>query len=274
MLAANSEFPLLLKFIFPTDKLSIQVHPDDAYAEAHERAAGGRGKTEMWHVVSAEPNAQVLVGLKSGVDKQAFLEGLRKDTLESLFQSHPVRAGDTMFVPAGTPHTIGSGMIIFEVQEYSDLTYRVYDYGRVDAQGKPRELHIDKALQVMNFGASSARKTSRLSLPADGLERFLLLACRYFAAEQWEPRGAFVMRTDPSHFDLVVSISANGFLNQIPCRLGDCWFLPANLGEYNFLPLEKPATLLRTYPPDLNALRAELWEAGHDKAVAREAVFD
>jgi len=273
-MADRGEFPLLVKFIFPTDKLSIQVHPDDAYAKAHEGGAGGRGKTEMWHVVSAEPHAQILAGLKPGVDKRAFLEGLEKETLESLFQAHPVRAGDTIFVPAGTPHTIGSGMIILEVQEYSDLTYRVYDYGRVDAQGRPRELHIDKALQVMNFGATSARKTSRLSLPADDLQRSLLVACPYFAVEEWEPAGPFVMRTDPSHFDLLVSISADGFLNQIPCRRGDCWLLPANLGEYNFLPLEKPATLLRTYPPDLNVVRAELWEAGHDKTVAREAVFD
>jgi mannose-6-phosphate isomerase len=277
-LAGCDEFPLLVKFIFPSDKLSIQVHPDDAYAEAHEKAAGGRGKTEMWYVVSAEPDAQVLVGLKPGVDKRAFREGLEKHTLESLFQAHPVHAGDTIFVPAGTPHTIGSGMIIFEVQEYSDLTYRVYDYGRVDAQGKARELHIDKALEVINFGATAARKTSRLSLPAEDLERSLLAACRYFAAEHWEPAGPFVMQTDPSHFDLLVSVSADGFLNargfRFPCRRGDCWFLPANLGEYNFLPLEKPATLLRAYLPDLNTLRGELQQAGHAQAIARDAVFD
>src|SRR6266478_7399712 len=124
------DFPLLLKFIFPTDKLSIQVHPDDAYAAIHERAAGGRGKTEMWHIVSAEPGARILMGLKPGVDKKDFLAGLENQTLESLFQSHTVQAGDTIFVPAGTPHAIGPGMIVCEVQEYSDLTYLVYDYCR------------------------------------------------------------------------------------------------------------------------------------------------
>jgi mannose-6-phosphate isomerase len=275
---ATPEFPLLLKFIFPTDKLSIQVHPDDAYASVHEREAGGRGKTEMWYVVSAEPDARVYVGLKSGVDKQAFLDGLRKNTLESLLQAHTIRAGDTIFIPAGTPHFIGPGMILFEVQEYSDLTYRIYDFGRVDAQGRLRDLHIDKALQVINFGVTSARKTDILSLPAEDLERSLLAACRYFAAEQWQPVGPFVMKTDPAHFDLLVSVSADGFLNaqgvRFPCRRGDCWFLPANLGEYNFLPLEQPATLLRTYPPELEVLRAELLEAGHAKTVARGAVFD
>src|SRR5258708_17759720 len=153
----EAEFPLLLKFIFPTDKLSIQVHPDDAYAASHEAAAGGRGKTEMWHVVSAEPGARLLAGLKSGVTKERVLSALADHTLEDLFQSHEVHAGDTYFIPAGTPHTIGPGMIICEVQEYSDLTYRLYDSGRVDANGKPRELHVAKALDVMSFDSSADR---------------------------------------------------------------------------------------------------------------------
>src|SRR5262252_2901760 len=101
------DFPLLIKFIFPNDKLSIQVHPDDAYAALHEQAAGGRGKTEMWHVVSAEPNSRVLVGLRPDVDKSTFLRALASHQLEDLFESHVVHAGDTLFVPAGTPHTIG-----------------------------------------------------------------------------------------------------------------------------------------------------------------------
>src|SRR5229473_8116726 len=115
-LAAVPEFPLLVKFIFPTDKLSIQVHPDDSYASKHEKAAGGRGKTEMWHVVSADSRAQVLLGLKPGVDKEKFREGLGHQNLENLFQAVPVHAGETLFVPAGTPHTIGPGMVICEVQ--------------------------------------------------------------------------------------------------------------------------------------------------------------
>src|SRR5689334_5875940 len=147
----ETDFPLLLKFIFPKDKLSIQVHPDDAYAAIHEKAAGGRGKTEMWHIVSAEPGARLLAGLKPGVTKEKFVAALADHTLEDLFQSHQVQAGDTFFLPAGTAHTIGPGMIVCEVQEYSDLTYRVYDYGRVDASGKPRELHVEKALQVIDF---------------------------------------------------------------------------------------------------------------------------
>ena len=124
-LTSVQDFPLLVKFIFPTDKLSIQVHPDDAYASVHEKAAGGRGKTEMWHIVSAQPGARLLAGLKSGVTKEKFLEALAAHTLEDVFESHEVHAGETFFIPAGTPHTIGPKMVICEIQEYSDITYRV-----------------------------------------------------------------------------------------------------------------------------------------------------
>ncbi len=121
-LASHKDFPLLVKFMFPHDKLSIQVHPDDAYAAVHEQAVGGRGKTEMWHAVSSDPGASLLLGLKEGIGKQQFLEAMRANNLEDVFQSHFVTAGDTFFVRPGTPHTIGPGMILCEVQQYSDLT--------------------------------------------------------------------------------------------------------------------------------------------------------
>lgn len=275
---AGEDFPLLVKFIFPKDMLSLQVHPDDAYASTHERAAGGRGKTEMWHIVSAERGARILLGLKPGVDKKAFLAGLQNHTLESLFESRTVHAGDTIFVPARTPHAIGPGMIICEVQEYSDLTYRVYDFGRVDASGKPRELHIDKALQVTNFGATSACKTAKLPLPAEDGDRSLLAACRYFAAERWEGASPFTVEMEPSHFDLLIVLAGDGILSApdfgFPCSAGDCWFLPANLGEYRFAPIDGSATLIRTYAPNLAALREELYQAGIAKTVVANVVFD
>src|SRR5260370_2631748 len=140
----------------------------------------------MWHAVSALPGAQLQLGLKPGVDQEKFRAGLASGMLDDLFDVQPVRTGDTFFVPAGTPHSIGPNMVICEVQEYSDLTYRVYDFGRVDAHGKQRELHIDKALQVTNFGKPAGGKVTPLLLPADGATRSLLAACRYFAAERWE----------------------------------------------------------------------------------------
>lgn len=280
-IAAGGEFPLLLKFIFPTDKLSIQVHPDDSYAEAHEKAAGGRGKTEMWHVVSAEPNAQVLVGLKSGVDKKAFLEGLKKNTLESLFQAHLVHAGDTIFVPAGTPHTIGAGMIIFEVQEYSDLTYRVYDYGRVDAQGKPRELHIEKALDVIRFG-SSASVPFQCDTPMNevGIAYVkYLAACRYFAAEEWFFEGWSAKEsTDAQRFELLTVLRGAG---KIRCEAGECayaagqtWLLPASLGQYELGSSSGETRMVRVYVPDIAALKRTITAKGYTEEEQRRFIFD
>ena len=162
------DFPLLVKFLFPTEKLSIQVHPDDAFAGEFEHAAGGRGKTEMWHIVSAEPGAELLLGLKSGVTREDFLRGIAQGNVEELFLRYTVHAGETYFVEPGTQHAILPGMIVCEVQEYSDLTYRVYDYGRVDGQGKPRELHLEKALEVTRFDGTAQRQNYA---PATALTR-------------------------------------------------------------------------------------------------------
>jgi len=275
-LTRESDFPLLVKFIFPTDKLSIQVHPDDAYASVHEKAAGGRGKTEMWHAVSAEPGAQVMVGLKPGVTKEKFLEGLAPHTLESLFQAHAVHPGDTFFVPAGTPHTIGPKMILCEVQQYSDLTYRVYDYGRVDAHGKPRELHIEKALEVMNFGYAKGGKVAPLVLKAAEHTEKLLCACSYFAVERVEFSERCEFPSDSAHFQLLVILAGRGNLGwpdtAARCSAGECWFLPASLDLAALHPLQ-PTTVLRAYVPDLAVLRQHLHDSGASAAATFQSVF-
>ena len=140
----------------------------------------------MWHVVSAKPGASLLLGLKAGVTREKLLEALQNHTLEDLLERHPVHAGDTFFVPARTPHTIGTDMVICEVQEYSDLTYRVYDYGRVDAHGKPRELHVDKALAVMDFDPPHGGKVTPRSWIKGRENRGLnhLVKCSYFSVDR------------------------------------------------------------------------------------------
>ncbi len=272
-----SDFPILVKFIFPNDKLSIQVHPDDAYADAHEKAAGGRGKTELWHVVSAEPGAQVLVGLKRGVSKEKFLDGISANTLEGLLNPHLVNAGDTFFVPAGTPHTIGPGMVICEVQEYSDLTYRVYDYGRVDALGKPRELHIEKALEVMKFGSPVNSRVKDLPLPSDDAFKFLLAACRYFATERWEFEWNVPSQSNPAHFEILVFLSGRGALEspetEQSYQRGECWLMPASLGTFEMKPKEN-TTIIRAYVTDLTSLRGELRQQGIPEANLASVLSD
>lgn len=276
-LASVQEFPLLVKFIFPNEKLSIQVHPGDAYASQHEKTAGGRGKTEMWHVISAEPEARVLVGLVPQVDAKQLVSAIETKTLEDIFVHWRVQPGDTFFLPAGTPHTIGSGMILCEVQEYSDLTYRVYDYGRVDAHGKPRELHIQKALDVIEFGRTIHAKTSRITLPAHQFQRYLLAACPYFATERWKPAARMESQSHPEHFDLFVILTGGGDFTwgdgSSKYHSGECWLIPAGLGRFALDPKE-PTGILRTYVPDLPRLRAGLEQRGLSQLEIEKTVFD
>jgi mannose-6-phosphate isomerase len=254
------DFPLLLKFIFPTDKLSIQVHPDDTYAAVHERAAGGRGKTEMWYVVSAEPGARLLAGLKPCATREKCLAALADHTLEDLFQSHEVHAGDTFFIPAGMPHTIGPGMVICEVQEYSDLTYRLYDYGRVDTNGKPRQLHVEKALEVMNFRFDGGGKVAtHTRLVRDKKVWEDLVDCPYFSTSRLEIDERIHLNMVPSEqFALWVILEGEGrigwsstphgmfgssYAGEFSYKRGECWFLPAEFNGHGFYPKQRTSVL-------------------------------
>src|SRR5712692_6670652 len=276
-LASTKDFPLLVKFIFPTDKLSIQVHPNDSYASVHEKKAGGFGKTEMWHAVSAEAGAHVLIGLVPKADEKKFLEALGNNTIENLFVHWRVQPGDTFFVPAGTPHTIGPGMVLCEIQEYSDLTYRVYDYGRVDVNGIPRELHIKKALDVIQFGRPIGAKTSRIRLRVDGTDVSLIAACSHFATERWKIVVETNVRTNAEHFELLVILTGNGNLTwgtgSTKCQSGECWLIPACMGKLALAP-GNPLKILRTYVPDLAALRARLKDAGRGFQEFEKTVFE
>jgi mannose-6-phosphate isomerase len=281
-LAHVSEFPILVKFIFPADKLSIQVHPDDAYASVNEQAAGGRGKTEMWHAVTAQPEARVLIGLKPGVDREKFLKALDARTLEQLFEAHPVNPGDTFFIPAGTPHAIGPHMVLCEIQEYSDLTYRVYDYGRTDVHGNPRELHITKALEVTDF--TKTRGGGRVLHPRDfagaqlrpgpggnaapplgSRSSHLLAACPFFSATRQDFVSRIETRSTPERFEVAIILSGAGSIEwhgkQAKYQAGECWFIPASLGTFAFQ-AESATAVIRATVPDLTELRGTLLEEG------------
>ena len=262
-LANVSDFPLLVKFLFPTDKLSIQVHPDDAYASVHEQAAGGRGKTEMWHIISADPGAHVLLGLQPGTTKEKFLAALASGTVESLFNRVPVSAGDTIFVPARTGHAICPGMVLCEVQEYSDLTYRVYDYNRLDARGNPRELHVAKALDVMSFDSTTAAKLKALPIPTARGRRLLLVACPYFAVERTDFDESIDWYPSLNSVEIVVCLSGPGKIaweeGEAAFHKGDCWLLPANMPKRSFV-VNGSASFIRAYVPDVPSMLEE-WSA-------------
>lgn len=267
------EFPLLVKFLFPTDKLSIQVHPDDAFASKFEQAAGGRGKTEMWHIVSAEPGAELLIGLKPGVGREQFVRAAADGTVEELFVRYPVTAGETYFIEAGTQHAILPGMVVCEIQEYSDLTYRVYDYGRVDAQGKSRELHLEKALEVTRFDGTRSGKIPPLSLHSPDADKHLLAACEFFATERWDCDRTTLIEGDPTEFQLIVILSGRGKLydeeTYYPFVAGQAWFLPASLSLAILQPKE-PTSILRVTVPDKEILHGQLVRMGFEpQAISR-----
>lgn len=144
----SAVFPIMVKILDANDKLSIQVHPDDKYARLVEQEPG---KTEAWYIAHAAANAQIVYGLKDGVTKETFIRALKEHKVSDMLRYVPVKTGDMVFVPAGTVHTILGGIVAYEVQQNSDTTYRVYDFDRVDAAGKTRELHTDKAIEVISF---------------------------------------------------------------------------------------------------------------------------
>ncbi|MBE7017252.1 MAG: mannose-6-phosphate isomerase [Ruminococcaceae bacterium] len=142
--AESGETPILVKLIDAQKALSVQVHPDDAYAAK----MGQRGKTELWHILDAQPGAGIYLGVKEPISREEFKRHISENTVEQILRWVPVKAGESYYIPAGTLHAIGAGCLIYEVQQSSNLTYRVYDYGRLGADGKPRQLHIEDALAV------------------------------------------------------------------------------------------------------------------------------
>jgi len=257
--------PLLIKFIFPEDKLSVQVHPDDEYARVHEPTAGGLGKTEMWYAVLARPGAELLLGLEPAVTPEAFQQALNTADIERCLTRQPVQAGDAFFVPAGTAHTIGPGMLLCEVQEHSDITYRVFDYNRRQPDGSTRPLHIRQALDVLQFGSQRCGHTRGVRVEDGPVQKTYLAACSHFSTEIWEFSETANGITCPDRFELLVVLEGRGRIQwrseSMPCAAGEAWLLPAALGEYRLIP-HSNAKVLRTYVPDLELLSRELTKNG------------
>ncbi len=173
-------FPVLIKFIHSNDNLSIQVHPDDTYAMEHH---GENGKTEMWYILEAEKDSKLIVGFNRDTDREGFLKSLKEGTLVDLMNFEPVKKGDVLFMPTGRIHALGPGIVLAEIQQTSDMTYRIYDWGRTGTDGKPRELHIDHAVNVMDYTRQKEYKTPYTPI----LNRSVRLAgCPYFTTQYME----------------------------------------------------------------------------------------
>jgi mannose-6-phosphate isomerase len=273
----DAAFPLLVKFIFAQEKLSVQVHPDDAYASAHEKASGGRGKTEMWYVIDAVPGAEVLVGLKTNVTPESFKRAIGDSSVEDALQHISLRPGDAMFVPAGTTHTIGAGFVLCEIQQSSDLTYRVYDYNRRDASGTARELHLEKAFDVIRFGEQRGGKVVPATVARDNITKTFFTACRYFATERWQFSAPVFALSCSEHFELWIIIEGAGSIRwskeSTKFAPAQVWLIPAGLGAFELVS-ESKTSILRTYVPgNLAAVAHDLERQGVSEADASRLVF-
>jgi mannose-6-phosphate isomerase len=257
----GSSFPILAKLLFTSDRLSVQVHPKDDYALATE---GSPGKTEMWHVVAAEPGAAVALGLTAKLSPDELRRTAESGEIESYLNWVEVRSGHSIFVPAGTLHAIGPGLVLCEIQQSSDLTYRFHDFGRLDAYGQPRELHIDKAVEVTEQKTHPG-PISPVRLPGGDYVRELLVDCPYFTVERWAWERAIKYPHHPDHADLLIFLRGEGRIGGHPYSPGDAYLVPAGLQGFTLMP-SSPSEVIASYVPDLDVVRAELSAAGADGA--------
>ena len=219
---AAGGLPVLIKYIDAAQNLSVQVHPDDAFARREE---GDNGKTEMWYVIGAEEGAGIYCGFRKDTDKDAFLAKVQDGSVQELLNFIPVKAGDCFLIEAGTVHAIGAGCLICEVQQSSNVTYCVYDYGRL-VNGKPRQLHLDKAMRVINFSAFRDRTGSGKKEPAgEGCALRHLTQCRYFRCRELTLGGTFAEQNDGS-FTAIDFLSGEGEINGERFCAGDSFFIP------------------------------------------------
>jgi len=241
----NGRFPLLLKLLDCNDDLSVQVHPNDEYEGLPE---GELGKTEMWYILDAKPGAKIVYGLQPGVTRTKLEQAIAEGRIMDCLQQVEVQAGDSFFIPAGTVHALGAGVLVAEVQQNSDTVYRLYDYNRPGLDGKPRELHIEHSLNVIRYESSGATrmKTDRVK-PGEWLT---LANCPYFIVEKGIVEGDWNLSTTDESFVMLTVCDGKGSIGwgeeKLPLQAGDCLLLPAGLHAYT---LSGQMTVLRSYLP-------------------------
>ena len=227
-------FPLLIKLIDAKGDLSVQVHPDNDYAM---RVEGEYGKTEMWYIVDCEPGASLLYGFKEKISKEEFERRIADNTLLEVCNRVPVKKGDVFFIDSGTLHAIGKGILICEIQQNSNTTYRIYDYGRVGKDGKPRELHVKKAIDVTKLEPPTKPTTALAKIDIiPGLDMKLLAECEYFTAYHATLKGEASLKAGSESFQTFTVLSGSLKLTSGDTVLdfykGESVFIPAGLGIY------------------------------------------
>ena len=232
--SADKRFPLLVKLIDANDILSVQVHPDDCYAKAVENDSG---KTEMWYIVDALDGARLVYGLKDGVSSEDFADAVRAGKIGDVMNYCNVEKGQTYFIPAGMLHAIGAGILIAEIQQNSDLTYRVYDFDRIGKDGKPRPLHVQKAMDVTRPYTEEQVNAVRYSRGYEEQAKGELLAnCDFFKVRKFTTDSSVALAATDKSFVSLLFIQGDGYIDchgeRYPVCKGDSYFVPAGTGDF------------------------------------------
>jgi mannose-6-phosphate isomerase len=262
----GEKFPLLVKFIDAKDKLSIQVHPDDKYAKLYE--SDKCGKNEMWYIIWAKPGAKLVYGLKPDIIEENLIEALKSGSIEDYLNYSEVFKGDIFDIPAGTVHAIGEGILLVEIQQNSNNTYRIYDYNRIDKNGEKRPLHLNKALDVINFSNPSRHEGvgKMLTQSNDRYKIYKLVKNENFLGELYCINKSIEELADGSKFYIYIFIEGDAFVYYDPkdssknvdinkvcfrknmsVKAGDTIFIPASMGKYK---ISGNTKAIKTYVPD------------------------
>ncbi len=227
----GDEFPLLIKFIDANKDLSVQVHPDDVFAK-DLYGEDAMGKSEMWYVMQADEGASLISGFKESIDKEEFKERLEASTLEVTLNREKVKKGDVFYIPAGRIHTIGKGILIAEIQQTSDVTYRIFDFDRIDVDGNKRELHVDKAAEVLNFEVLNSYKQKVDKVHNGSAD---LVDCKHFVSRKWVADNQLeISNKNCDSFKILICVEGESQLtygseHSIKLSKGDVYLIPANL---------------------------------------------
>jgi mannose-6-phosphate isomerase len=242
--ASENRFPLLIKILDAREKLSLQVHPPASNAAE----LGGEPKTEMWFIADAAPGAELFVGLKRGVTRAEFEKKISDGSVADCFHRVPVRAGDTMFLPSGRVHAIGDGLVIFEIQQNSDTTYRVFDWNRTGLDGKPRELHVPQSLASIDFNDFEPKLAGKNFTGDDKIKSRPLVRDKLFNVEHLEIKSGASVKLTPRKLQIIAAVRGELEVrsDSVPVKLsaGQFCLIPASLGQTEIL-AKSDAVLLR-----------------------------
>ncbi|MGQ9904614.1 MAG: type I phosphomannose isomerase catalytic subunit [Anaerolineae bacterium] len=251
--SAICRFPLLIKLLDASDVLSVQVHPDDTYAR--EREQQPFGKCEVWYVLEAEPGAQIIHGFKHPMSRDALRQAITQGRLADVLETVQVKPGDVVLNTPGTVHALGAGMLVYELQQSSDLTYRLYDWDRLE-NGRPRALHIEQSIEVADLAPFERHTIEPVVLSDAGVRRACFAATRHFAGEILTIVSASAQQTTGASFHTLTALRGEGSVvygegRLMPLVAGDSVVIPASLGAYQIVAASRPFVIAKAYVPDL-----------------------